>query len=182
MSETSLQKTEKEQAKLFDGSLVSRPARLFYHLLRLLLVAVFLWSGVSKAFHPQLFAATVGAYGLLPDTLVVPAALLLIFLEIFAAGGLLLEKRGALALMTLMMGLFLAVLAYGIHLGLDIDCGCFGPDDPEAEAFHDLRGALLRDLWLMLAIGYLYLWRLINGLKPSPWRGKGLFRATDKEA
>ena len=45
---------------------------------------------------------------------------------------------------------------------LDIDCGCFGPNDPEAVAFHDLRGAFYRDLLLMLLIAYLYLWRFAN--------------------
>jgi len=64
--------------------------------------------------------------------------------------------------------LFIAVLIFGIHLGLDIDCGCFGPNDPEAEAFHDLRGALMRDFLLLLAVGYQYFWRHINNFKPKP--------------
>ena len=83
--------------------------------------------------------------------------------------------------MTLMMVLFMGVLSYGIFLGLDIDCGCFGPEDPEAEAFHNLRGALFRDSLLMLAIGYLYLWRFINRLTPSPWLGFGNNQAQTKE-
>ena len=163
-------------------ALLSGPARLLYHVLRLLLVSVFFWSGLTKALHPQLFAETVGAYGLLPDAFVFPAALLLIVLELLAATGLLFEKRGSLTLITLMMLLFLTVLGYGIHLGLDVDCGCFGPDDPEAEAFHDLRGALIRDLWLMLAIGYLYLWRFISRPKAIPRPGPAPARARHKEA
>ncbi len=149
--------------------LVGPVARQAYHLLRLLLVGIFLWSGLSKMVQPEVFAGTVGAYGLLPDFWVAPAALGLIGLEVIAALGLLLERRGALTVISLMMLLFVAVLSYGIVLGLDIDCGCFGPDDPEANAFHDLRGALFRDLLLMLAIGYLYLWRYLNRLVPRPW-------------
>ncbi|NOQ40877.1 MAG: DoxX family protein [Desulfuromusa sp.] len=134
-----------------------------------MLVTIFFWSGVSKALQPLLFAGIVGAYGLLPDSLIVPVALSLIGAEIIAALGLLLEKHGALTAITLMMLIFMGALSYGIYLGLDIDCGCFGPNDPEAEAFHNLRGALFRDLWLMLAIIYLYLWRYINRLTPKPW-------------
>lgn len=144
-------------------------AKRLYHALRLILVGVFLWSGVTKALHPIQFSEIVAAYGLLPEPIIPPIAIGLIGLEIIAAIGLLFEKRGALAWISLMMILFLAVLSYGIYLGLDIDCGCFGPNDPEAEAFHDLRGAILRDLLLIFAIVYLYLWRFINGLIPHPW-------------
>lgn len=165
-----------------NGTLLNaKPAGYAYHFLRLLLVVIFFWSGISKGLHPNDFAAIVGAYGLLPDILVFPAAIGLIVIEIIAAVGLLFEKRGALFLITLMMILFLAVLAYGIHLGLDIDCGCFGPNDPEAEAFHDLRGALRRDLLLMLAIGYLYLWRFINCPALNPWLRFSRGRALSKE-
>lgn len=150
-------------------SLRSKPAYICYLILRLIMVIIFLWSGVAKAFHPADFSATVGAYGLLPELLVMPVALTLIPAEIIAAIGLLFEKRGALTAITLMMVIFLGILSYGIYLGLDIDCGCFGPEDPEAQTFHDLRGALVRDLLLMPAIGYLYLWRFINSLTPAPW-------------
>jgi len=146
--------------------------RLLYQVLQVVLVVVFLWSGISKALDPESFAGTIDAYGLLPPVLVFPAALLLIAAEIVVAVGLMLEKRGALTSMTLMMVLFLAVLGYGMVLGLDIDCGCFGPDDPEAQAFHDLRGAFVRDLFILLAIVYLYVWRSLNGLVPRPWFGR----------
>jgi uncharacterized membrane protein len=144
-------------------------AHFTYHSLRVLIVVIFLWSGVSKAFQPLQFATTIEAYGLLPDILALPAALTLILVEIIAAIGLLFEKWGSLTAITLMMLLFLTVLGYGIFLGLDIDCGCFGPNDPEAIAFHDLRGALVRDLWLMLAIIYLYLFRFMTRLTPNSW-------------
>ena len=93
------------------------PRRGVYQLVRLLLVGVFFWSGLSKALAPQDFAATIAAYGLLPENLVAGAAVLLIALELIAAGGLLLEKRGALLLLTLQLLLFMAVLGYGISLG-----------------------------------------------------------------
>ncbi len=144
-------------------------SELLYHACRLILVVVFLWSGVSKAFHPINFATVIDAYGLLPEMMIVPVAYLLIFVEILAAIGLLLEKRGALSLIALMTLAFIAILSFGIYLGLDIDCGCFGPNDPEAVAFHDLRGALVRDLFLFIAIAYIYWWRYSHHFKPRPW-------------
>ena len=159
----------------------SPPGRGIYQLLRLLLTGVFFWSGLSKALAPQDFATTIAAYGLLPENLITGAAVLLIALELIAAGGLLLEKRGALLLLTLQLLVFMAVLGYGIRLGLDIDCGCFGPNDPEAAAFHDLRGALLRDCGFLSAIAYLYAWRFQNRLRPVPWLRTGTGQAFSKE-
>jgi uncharacterized membrane protein YphA (DoxX/SURF4 family) len=162
------QKTVERQRENTQTAMTKVTAYL-YHLCRLTIAGVFLWSGVTKALHPGDFASIIAAYGLLPDWLIYPAAIVLILAEIVAGVGLLFEKRGALTLITVMMLVFIGILSFGIHLGLDIDCGCFGPNDPEAEAFHDLRGALFRDLLLMLVIGYLYLWRAINHLTPNAW-------------
>lgn len=155
-------------AGLLKTSVTTRAGSCLYHACRLSLVAVFLVSGLTKMLHPSDFASIIEAYGLIPDPLVFPAAISLIAVEIVAAAGLLFEKYGALLLITLQLLLFIAVLIFGIHLGLDIDCGCFGPNDPEAEAFHDLRGALMRDFLLLLAVGYQYFWRHINNFKPKP--------------
>lgn len=145
--------------------LKSRSAEILYLLGRSLLAVVFLWSGLTKLSSPSQFAETIGAYGLLPEFLNLPAAIFLIIAELAVGFGLWIEKKGALTAMTLLMLLFIGVLGYGIVLGLDVDCGCFGPDDPEALAFHDLRSALFRDLWLLLVIFYLYLWRFGNAVK-----------------
>ena len=147
----------------------STPARGLYHLCRLFTAGVFLWSGVTKALNPADFATIISAYGLVPDMLTGVVAIALILAEIIAAVGLLFEKNGALTAILLMTILFIAVLGYGVVLGLDIDCGCFGPEDPEADAFHNLQAALYRDLLLLLTIGYLYLWRFFNQLSPRPW-------------
>ncbi len=155
--------------------------RSIYHTLRYLLIAVFLWSGISKAMAPQQFAEVVAAYGLLPENVTVPVALFLIAAEIIAAAGLCLEIRGSLGAITSMILVFLVILGYGIYLGLDIDCGCFGPDDPEGLAFHDLRGAFIRDIGLLCACGYLYCWRFLNRLAPAPWFHTGLRPVTLQE-
>lgn len=63
--------------------------------------------------------------------------------------------RGSLAVIAAMLVFFMVVLGYGIRLGLDIDCGCFGPDDPE-QAYKGLKSALVRDAVLMVAVLFLY--------------------------
>jgi hypothetical protein len=56
-------------------------------------------------------------------------------------------------------------------MGLDVDCGCFGPEDPEAEAFHGLRTALYRDLFMLAAVGFLYAWRHYRHIRPRTLKG-----------
>lgn len=141
-----------------------------YILIRLIFAGVFLWSGVTKLLDPVSFAVVVDAFGLIPESWVMPAAVGLSILEVVAAAGLLMDARGSLTLTAGMLCLFMAVLGYGIWLGLDVDCGCFGPDDPEGKAFHGLRPALYRDLAMMAGVFYLYLWRYRHAEKPvGPW-------------
>ena len=137
-----------------------------YRVGRLILGMIFLYSGISKLIDPQSFAVIIEAFGLVPEILIDPIALGLPVLEIIVAFGLLFDIRGSLAVTTALMVLFIAILGYAIHMGLDIDCGCFGPDDPEAEAFHGLRLALCRDGVIMVGIIYLYIWRWTNSVKP----------------
>lgn len=130
-----------------------------YRLARLLLGGLFIWSGFSKLLEPSAFAVVIDGYGLIPNILAFPAAVGLSLLELVAGLGLIIDARGSLTIITGLLVLFVAVLGYGIWLGLDVDCGCYGPGDPEGEAYHDLRSALIRDLlWICCAM-YLYYWR-----------------------
>jgi hypothetical protein len=52
-------------------------------------------------------------------------------------------------------------------MGLDVDCGCFGPEDPEAEAFHGLRLSLYRDLAMMAGVFFIYGWRRYRAIRPT---------------
>lgn len=135
---------------------------------RWILGMIFLYSGVSKLIDPQSFAVIIDAFGLVPEMLIDPLAIGLPVLEILVAFGLILDIRGSLTVTTVLMALFMAILGYAIHMGLDIDCGCFGPDDPEAEAFHGLRLALCRDGVIMMGIIFLYIWRWKKSVEPIP--------------
>ena len=142
---------------------------LFYRGVRYCIAAVFLWSGITKLLDPASFGVLIDAYGLIPKSCVIPAAILLSLLEVIAGAGLVLNIRGSLATITGLMILFIVILSYGIHMGLDIDCGCFGPQDPEAKAFHGLRTALYRDFVIMAGILYLYVRRFYR-YRPGRFR------------
>lgn len=127
--------------------------------MRLALGILFIWAAVLKFMDLETFAKTIAAFGLLPKPLVVWAALGLPLLELIAALGLIFDVRGSLAVIAGLLVMFSLVLAYGLWLGLDIDCGCYGPGDPEGEAFASLKSSLYRDLAMLVGVFYMYWWR-----------------------
>lgn len=137
-----------------------------YRVARIILGVVFLWSGATKLNDPLSFSIVIDAYGIVPDILTIPIAFIIAGLEVIAAIGLLADIRGSLLIISALLVLFIVILSYGIWMGLDVDCGCFGPDDPEAKAFHGLRTALYRDLIMVAGIIYLYFWRYIRAVEP----------------
>jgi len=140
-----------------------------YRTVRWAYVLIFLFAGVRKLMDSQSFAVVIEAFGLVPEALILPIAIGLPLLEIIAALGLLFDLRGSLSAVTGLLILFLAIVGYGVWLGLDIDCGCFGPGDPEGEAYAGLRPTLYRNILLILGISYLYLWRFRQSA-PGAWR------------
>jgi hypothetical protein len=125
------------------------PLRL---LVRFALAAVFIVTGGAKLASPDAFARTVSDFGLVPDGIVLTVAIAIASLEI--AAGLLLwfDRRAGLPLVSGLLAVFTLVLAYGLWLGLDIDCGClpFGTG-------HGLAAGLARNLVLLACCAYLFL-------------------------
>lgn len=130
-----------------------------YHGLRCLFAVVFIYAGVIKLGAPRDFAKVISGYGLAPEALLPALSYALPALEVAAGVGLLLEIKGCLAAVAAMTVFFIGVLAYGIQLGLDVDCGCYGPHDPEGEAYSGLKSALVRDVFMLAGVVYLYVWR-----------------------
>ncbi len=119
---------------------------------------IFLSAAVPKLFDIKGFAAVIEAYGMLPEPLLVPIAVVLPMVEIAFAVGLLRNRFHSKIGTAILLLFFIAVLSYAISLGLDIDCGCFGPEDPESRAFHGLRTALVRDIAMLLPLAYSFWW------------------------
>jgi hypothetical protein len=138
-----------------------------YRLCRWTLGGVFIYAGGTKLVEPEIFAVLIEAYGIVPERLLMPVAIGLPLLKVIAGIGLLFDIRGSLALITGLLVLFIVVLGYGIWMGLDVDCGCFGPEDPEAEAFHGLRMSLFRDLFMMAGVAFIYVYRWYRAIRPE---------------
>jgi uncharacterized membrane protein YphA (DoxX/SURF4 family) len=137
-----------------------------YRIVRFVYAVLFVYAGVNKLLDPRAFATVIDAFGLLPDFLIMPIALALPMLEIIAAIGLVFDVRGSLGVVGSLVVFFMAVVSYGIWMGLDIDCGCFGAGDPEGEAYKSLRPTLYRNLVLIAGITYLYVWRFRRAFRP----------------
>ena len=122
---------------------------------RLLLAAVMIGAALPKLADPPGFAQSIHAYRILPLALVPPLALLLPWVELLAALGLLLgfARRGGALLILAMMLVFCGALGFNLARGNPVDCGCFGaataPRTKEQRLF-DMKLALLRDLGLAL--------------------------------
>lgn len=89
------------------------------------------WSVASVKTSLLLFAMQVDSYQLVPEHYVAPAANLLPFVE-FLLGILLLagwQLRWVAAFTTALLGVFFTVMVRTYALGLEINCGCFGPGE-----------------------------------------------------
>jgi hypothetical protein len=137
-----------------------------YKLSRWSIGLIFIYAGIIKLLDPRTFAVLIDAYGIVPEILLIPLAIMLPALELAAGIGLLFDTEKSLSIISGLLLLFIAILGYGIWMGLDVDCGCFGPEDPEVKAFHGLRTTLYRDLVMLVTVVFIYGWRQYRAIKP----------------
>jgi len=137
-----------------------------YNLSRWCIGIIFIYAGTVKLLEPKTFAVLIDAYGIVPESLLVPVAVILPAVEIFAGLGLLFDIEKSLFIISGLLVLFIAILGYGIRMGLDVDCGCFGPEEPEAKAFHGLRMTLYRDLVMLTTTSFIFGWRRYRAIQP----------------
>lgn len=120
-------------------------------------IIVLFAAAIPKLLNISDFAATINAYEMLPLFAVQPMAVFLPIFEIALAIGLIFNVSMSKYLTIFLLLVFIAILSTAIYQGLDIDCGCFGPEDPEHRAFQGLRIAILRDV-VMVAMLLYSLW------------------------
>ena len=156
----------------------------FYTLSRWGLGGLMVWAGIIKLREPAVFAVLIDAFGLVPESLLLPLAVVLPIVEVMAGLALIFDIQGSLAMIAGLLLLFVIVLGWGIRMGLDIDCGCFGPQDPEVRAFHGLRASLYRDLALLAVVGFIHGWRRYRDIRPAkllPLLTKGRVRSRHED-
>ncbi len=138
-----------------------------YRAVRTALGLAFVVAGVLKLSDVRAFVLTIKAFGVLPTDSVKAVAVGLPVLEIAGGALLVLDLPGGLAIVGGLLLLFVGVVANAIRQGLDIDCGCYGPEDPEGQVYHGLWPTLRRDLWMLAGVLYCRLWRHFRGASRS---------------
>jgi uncharacterized membrane protein YphA (DoxX/SURF4 family) len=121
------------------------------------LAAVWLVSGYLKAVDPRTTVVAVRGYQIFPESLVVPFATVLPYLEL-ALGLLLvagLATRLAAVLSAVVLVAFIAGVISAAARGLSIDCGCFGGGGDVAAGQTAYVQEILRDLGFLALAGYL---------------------------
>lgn len=131
-----------------------------YLLIRFILGSVFIYAGFIKLIDPKVFARAISQYDIVPEFLLAPLAVGLPAVELLAGLGLIFNIRGSLMVIFNLLFVFILVLGYGIFNNMDIDCGCFSPE--EINAHNSLKQTLFRDLSMIVAACYLYLYRRIK--------------------
>jgi uncharacterized membrane protein YphA (DoxX/SURF4 family) len=129
--------------------LVSIAAIMF----RLILGIIFLYAAIEKIIDPREFAIAIYNYQLLPDWAINLLAVILPWMEVFVAAGLIggIYTRGAALLSSLLFLVFGFVLTISLVRGLDISCGCFGKSSDSITWLY-----LFRDLSLFIMSVYVF--------------------------
>lgn len=95
---------------------------------RLALGVIFLYAGIEKIIAPREFAVAIYNYQMLPESVINSVALVLPWLEVILAAGLIagIYVRGASLVSAVLFLVFATALTINLIRGLDISCGCFG--------------------------------------------------------
>ncbi len=95
---------------------------------RFIMGLIFITASYDKIITPQIFAARVSEYMLLPDVFVPLIAATLPWVEFYCALMLILNAytRSAALILILTLCSFVAGMSYDLSMGLVHDCGCFG--------------------------------------------------------
>jgi uncharacterized membrane protein YphA (DoxX/SURF4 family) len=135
-------------------------SRWFHLLIRFIIGSVFIYAGIIKLMDPKAFARSISQFDIVPEILLAPLAIGLPALEFLGGIGLILNIRGSIAVIFNLLIGFILVLGYGIFHDLNIDCGCFSLE--EMSAHHNLKLALFRDLFMIIATSYLYFFQRLQ--------------------
>ena len=114
---------------------------ILHWLFRLILAGIFLYSGYIKfpplplQFPPEYllqFAQAIEDYQIVPESLIIPVATWLPFLEIILGLGLLLgwKIRYFAAGATALLIFFILLLTVTYFRGIEVSCGCWNLDEP----------------------------------------------------
>jgi len=122
--------------------------RILVCAIRVAIGLFFVTAAASKAVDLGAFERLIGDFGIAADAWVGPTAVALVALEALGGIGLVFAARGALAVVTGLLLVFLGALGYGIAIGLDVECGCLGFGGSDAGGT-SLASAFVRDVVML---------------------------------
>ncbi|WP_272700968.1 DoxX family protein [Desulfovibrio sp. Fe33] len=152
--------------------LASKP---IYIAIRVILGLLFVYAGMLKLMNPGGFAVTINIYGLVSWRMAGFLSYAIPTVEVLSGLALIFDLRGALSVIVAQLLVFMAILVYALHIGLDADCGCFGTPKNTDNAPSGPLLALVRDGFMLAGCGLLYLQRRVAGFRPNSLTG--LFKA-----
>ena len=129
--------------------------------LRLTVGGTFIWAGLVKLPESELFTQVVRSYDVVPEPLAAPFALALPWIEVSIGLCLVIGlwiRYSAMIVMLLIMS-FIGALAWGLYLGLDVPCGCFGYDSDSTDV--SIAEALVRNTFILAAASSLVFTRRV---------------------
>jgi uncharacterized membrane protein YphA (DoxX/SURF4 family) len=138
--------------------------------LRVALGGIFLAAGLLKASHPELLAATIAAFRILPEAVIAPLAIALPYFEMILGGYLIagLFTRAAAYVAAAQLAGFAAAIASVVVRGIPTSCGCFGPSDTAPASWVDVaRDLALAAVALFVALRAPGRFALDRRLKPK---------------
>ena len=107
---------------------MEKTKRYIFLALRLLIGGIFFYAGLEKILDPFAFSLALYNYRLFPDLLLGGMAATIPWIEALAGLCLLsgFNTKGAGALTSFLLLIFIGLIMISAIRGLDIDCGCFG--------------------------------------------------------
>ena len=116
-----------------------------WHLCRLLLGGVFIYAGGLKGLDVEAFAGQVAAYNILPYQWNLIVAATLPFIELIVGLHLIFNRwiRASAMVVAGLCSTFLVLLMSVLVRGMEIDCGCFGPQDSSTPLQAIIRNLIL---------------------------------------
>lgn len=101
--------------------------RLTLFLFRLILGAVFIWASLDKIAHVGDFSRAIHNYKIVPIAIENIMAIALPWIELFAGLFLIIgyKVKGAAALVSFLLAVFIVAIGAALVRNLDISCGCF---------------------------------------------------------
>ena len=152
--------------------------KLAVRIVEAILGVLFIYASYHKIADPVDFAHMVYMYKMTPGPLINLIAIYLPWIELVTGLTLILGipgRRGAAVLTGLMLLVFMGAIGFNLVRGHPVDCGCFEGTGAHlkthAELFSEMRWVLVRDLGMLLMVGFALLFRLRSARLPAAGEG-----------